>query len=636
MSLLVPGALILGLLAAPIILLYMLKLRRRDQVVSSTLLWQELVKDRTANAPWQRLRRNLLLLLQLLILAMLVLALARPYWQSSRGANGNLIVLLDSSASMQATDGEAGASRFVDAKAEVERLIDGLNIGDQMTLVLVGRTPSVPIAMTNDRPLLRQALKQAEPENGSADWASAFILAATTSQGLIDPRIVIISDGGLPETLPALPGEVAFIPVGRSDENLAITAMATRPAGEARDLLVSVANKGQSPGQAVLSLYIDNMLFDSQRIGIGADQASHLSWSVPAKANMIEGRLEAMTGTIDHLAIDNQAWAISGGQATHRVLLVSEENLFLERFFAIMPGYELVRVPKSDIEQWPEAGGEFDLYIFDGVTIPEQLPTGSILIINPQPGTGTEGPHPAIQVTGSFTETAITRLADDPLLTNVDWQAINIAEAQFVSAPGLATLVASETGPLVLAGEIDGRRVALLTFDLHRSDLPLQIAFPVIMANIVDWLNPGRVVAAEESPQPGAVVTLIPNARAESIAITHPDGTVTEISRQESGAPILFNDTQQIGVYTVSYRINSGEIRSEQFAINFFNPEESRIKPSDSVYIGSSEIVSDSDGFIRRWELWPYLLLAGLCILMIEWWATYQRGIRRPPFLKFK
>ena len=176
MSLLAPAALALGLLALPIILLYMLRLRRREQPVSSTWLWRELVRDRAANAPWQRLRRNLLLLLQLLILAALVLALARPALPLPGLGGGNAIVLLDASASMQAADGTTG-TRFDDARAAVDRLIGGLSGNDRLTLIHVGRAPQVLAAASADRPALRRALAAAAPENAAADWAAAFALA---------------------------------------------------------------------------------------------------------------------------------------------------------------------------------------------------------------------------------------------------------------------------------------------------------------------------------------------------------------------------------------------------------------------------------------------------------------------------
>ncbi|MCA9986938.1 MAG: BatA domain-containing protein, partial [Anaerolineales bacterium] len=105
-SFLTPLMLLLGLLAAPIILLYMLRLRRQEMLVSSTMLWQRLLRDREANAPWQKLRRNLLLILQLLILALLVFALARPFLPVPSVISGSVVVLLDGSASMLATDVE--------------------------------------------------------------------------------------------------------------------------------------------------------------------------------------------------------------------------------------------------------------------------------------------------------------------------------------------------------------------------------------------------------------------------------------------------------------------------------------------------------------------------------------------------
>ena len=104
MSFLTPLALIGGLLAIPVILMYMLRLRRREVTVSSTFLWQQILHNNEANTPWQRLKRNLLLLLQLLILALLVLALARPFIVVPAVSAGQIALLLDASASMNATD----------------------------------------------------------------------------------------------------------------------------------------------------------------------------------------------------------------------------------------------------------------------------------------------------------------------------------------------------------------------------------------------------------------------------------------------------------------------------------------------------------------------------------------------------
>ncbi|HQU35295.1 MAG TPA: BatA and WFA domain-containing protein, partial [Anaerolineales bacterium] len=201
MRLLTPLALTLAALAIPIILLYMLKLRRKQAQVSSTFLWQQLLREQQANAPWQKLKRNLLLLLQLLILAALVFALARPALQVPVVASGSVIVLLDASASMNATDGNP--TRFDSARDSVLDLINGLSPASSLTLILVAEKPQTLIAAETDKTLLRQALNNAQATQGVADWESAFALAAGAGG---NSTIVIVSDGGLPESgLPSLP-----------------------------------------------------------------------------------------------------------------------------------------------------------------------------------------------------------------------------------------------------------------------------------------------------------------------------------------------------------------------------------------------------------------------------------------------
>ena len=169
MNFLTPAFLGLAALAGPIILLYMLRLRRREIPVSSILLWQRLVQDREANAPWQKLRRNLLLLLQLLILAALVLSLARPFMPVPAVATGSVAVLIDASASMNASDMPGGATRFDAAQEQARNLMNELASTDVMTVIAVGATPQVLTPPTSDRAVLREAINRAEPSQASAD-----------------------------------------------------------------------------------------------------------------------------------------------------------------------------------------------------------------------------------------------------------------------------------------------------------------------------------------------------------------------------------------------------------------------------------------------------------------------------------
>ena len=198
MSFLTPLALVGGLLAIPIILLYMLRLRRREVTVSSTFLWQQLLQDKEANTPWQRLRRNLLLLLQLIILALLVFALARPFVIVPAVSAGQIALLLDASASMNATD-SADGTRFDEAKRRALEIVDTMNTDDTMTVIRAAGSPEVLVPYTSDRAMLRSAINGAQPSDASADWTSALTLAAAGSAGSVDFSAVIIGDGGLGE-----------------------------------------------------------------------------------------------------------------------------------------------------------------------------------------------------------------------------------------------------------------------------------------------------------------------------------------------------------------------------------------------------------------------------------------------------
>lgn len=626
MQFLAPAALALSLLAVPIVLLYMLRQKRSDRLVSSTLLWRELVRDRTANAPWQRLRRNLLLILQLLILAFLVLALARPALQLGGQVSGNLIVLLDASASMSATDGPGGSTRFQEGVSQVDRLIAGVGGGDAMTLIAVGGAPTVLSAASKDRNLLRAALNTSAPEHKAADWPAALALAGGLAQSMADPRIVIVSDGGLPEGLPAVAAAVSFLPVGHSGENMALATLGVRPTGERLSTLVNVRNEGPSDGQALISLYADGTLTDSRQVDVPAGESTTLTWELPATLQTIEARLEPMAGTPDYLEIDNRAWHVVESTGTQRVWLASNGNLFLERLLAILPGYEIVRVPGGEDGSTMPDEGEFAFYVFDGVPLPPTLPEGNLLIINPQTAETSES---FIQVTGHFTDTHSIVQTDDPLLRDVDWRSVNVAEAQNVTAPGLVPLINAAGGPLLLAGEVDGRRVVVLPFDLSRSDLPLQIAFPAIMANIAEWLNPGRAFTMDETPQPGSVVSLIPDAHSASIRVIKPDGEIEQLTPDDATETVLFTDTSQPGLYLVSSQDSDGGERSlGQFAINFNHPDESRIQPASTIRLGEIAVASGEGQANGVREIGPWLLGAGLIVLLVEWWVAYHRRAR--------
>lgn len=611
MGFLTPLALAFAALSVPILILYMLKLRRQDVPVSSTFLWQRLLRDREANVPWQRLRANLLLLLQLLALVLLTLALTQPFVATRTLVSGDhVVILLDASASMQATD--VAPSRFEVARRVVRQIVASLGTGSRATLIAVGPQPQALAAAGDDPAVLRRALDAVAPTNGPADWEAACALAASLV-GAGGTQVVIVSDGALPETLPALPGQMQFVGMGGDGDNLAIAALAVREGAAGPQVFLRVNNYGDADAEPVVEFYADGALFDARRLVLPArGEASLTLTDLPYGLQVLQARLAAE----DPLLLDNMAWAVHTPPASRRVLLISDGNLFLERALGALPGVELVRLSPNQ----PLPAEPYDLTVFDGV-LSDALPTGSLWLVAPpalpEAGLG--------EVRGVFTDTVITHIAqDDPLLRYVDLSEVHIRQARAVEMPPTARVLVEATGgPLLFVAERPEGRLAVLTFDLHDSDLPLQIAFPILTANLVDWLIPRGGADLPEIIRPGDLVAIRPDPEAVQVHVTAPDGSRTILPIGETQPALT---TGQLGVYQVrQFDRSEAVLQSVSFAVNLFDEGESDIVPREVVRVGQDEVRAAARESQGRREFWPWLAVAALCVLMAEWWAYHRR-----------
>ena len=618
MSFLAPSALWLLAAAIPILVLYMLKMRRKQVRVSSTLFWTRLMLDREANAPWQKLRRNLLLFLQLLILAALILAAARPAIQTPVIASGSVIALLDASASMNATDGNA--SRFEEARGSVLALIDGLPTGSSMTLVLVGAVPKVLAASENDKNLLRAALAKALPTQGSADWQAALALAAGAAHGSQGSTTVIVSDGGLPESgLPALPGDVRYVPVGSSDNNIAITALALRPTAKTPELFAEVTNYSQTDRSILLSFYLGETLLTARQMDLPAGSHKSLTLDqLPASSGVYKAQIkDAQGGALDALPLDDTAFAVYQASSARRVLLVSKGNLFLEQLLASLPGIQPYRT-LAGADGSPQIPSDpFDLYVLDGIYV-DQLTKGNLLMINPPA-------NPLFEVGGPFKQMDNVRVNPFDLTRYVDWSNIHVLQAETVKPPAWAdVLVQADGGPLVFAGETYGRRIAAVTFDLRQSDLPVQVAYPILFSNLINYLVPPSAFDATQSLHPGESLSILPPPDVKQIAIALPSKQV--ISYTPGASKLVFSDTSELGYYAVNF-IGKDASTADYFAVNLFDPSESDIRPRPTIQVGRTAVSPTASRQVGQQELWQWPAALALVLLLIEWQAYHRKQL---------
>lgn len=624
MAFLTPLALLAGLLSIPIILMYMLRLRRREIVVSSNMLWRQLLQDREANTPWQRLRRNLLLLLQLLILALLTLALARPYINVPAVSAGRIAVIIDASASMNATD-VADGTRLDDARRRAIEIIDTMGADDRMTVIRAAAQPQVLTGYTGDHAALRAAVESVGASSESADWNAALTLAAAGALGESETdavSVVIISDGGVGRAadLPPIPGAVRYVPIGQSGDNLALSALATRAQpNQPAQSFAQIVNHSDQDADTIFSLRIDGALVTAERYTIPAGGSLPIaSAALPEGFSYVEAALTRPSDSpfVDHLPTDDRAVALAPQTGTRRALVMTDGNLFLEQVLRTIPGIQPFRGdPALGLP-----GTGYDLYIFDGWQ-PPVLPTdGDLLIINPTVST------PLFEVGGLVEMSGAIRVQrGDPRMTFVDFSAVNLLHYKTVSAPWADALIEADAGALLLAGDVAGQQIAILSFDLRDSDLPLQIAFPVLIASLMDWYAPPSLIqGAEAAFRPGSSLALRLPPNADALRVMLPDGTARDLPPSASQ---VFAETGQLGLYRVEALREGAAVESALFAVNLFDPNESAIAPRPELTLGGTVIPqAQAVEEIGQRELWSLLALIGLVVLLVEWWVYHRRS----------
>lgn len=599
MTFLNPWAWLAALLAIPIVLLYMLRLQQTRVRVPSLLLWEAVLADRHANRPWQRLRRNWLLILQLLALFALVAALARPALPAPLTVRGRLIVLLDASASMQAREGET--TRFALAQRELRRLGDSFTADARIALILVDAQPRL-VLRDGDAQAFRRAVEQLTPGSGPADWASAAALAVGLATAP-DTLTLIVTDAAFDAPLPALPGEVRLLSVGNETPNVGIVAFALRRSGAGEQAFIRVRNAGPAAART-LTLYVDGAPWEQRPLTLPAEGEASITFDALPAFTWLEARLSPE----DALTLDDRAWVAAQPAQGGTVLLVTPDNPFLLRALRLLPGGLRVEVA-STLEA--AQGGDYGLLVADG-PVTGALPAVNLWAIAPAPGTPCGEPGAPYTVT-----TTIRGQWTHPLLTNVDWRDVYVARATAYTPPPEATvLIETGDGPLLWTVERGGQRVACLGFALRDSDLPLQVAFPILTANLVGWLLP-QTSSEPVLPLPAGVPwTLDLPADARGTLIT-PDGARLPWPPETlPTAP---------GLYRVDVESASGPA-TRVVALSLLDEAESDLRPRP-VSVGTRPLEPLQEGGGWR-EVGRYPLALALLLIVVEaavWWRRAPR-----------
>jgi hypothetical protein len=608
MSFLAPAAAALALTLPVIVALYFLRIRRPTRVVPALHLWPDAILDRQASVPWQRLRFSWLLLLQLLVAAFLVAAAVEPALPANASVSPHTIVMLDASASMQAHD--VSPSRFDEAKREVGVLIDQLGPQDRMTLIAVESTPRIVASAAGDHDAMHRALSGLTQTNGQADLSSALLVAAGIVRPGEDARAYLYSDG-IVEPLQAsfssgLPFPIEYHRIGVSGENVALTSLVVRTSAQTRAAYLRVRNFGQQSRSFSLDWRSDLGLIDVRAITLAGGQAQDVMLPVPDNATTVTAHIDGS----DNFALDDSVTAIARVPRVFRVLLVTTGNVFLEHALRLRNDFQLDVVDPSAYK----GAGAYAMAVFDRFS-PPALPDAPIVMVDPPAGSPLAG--------GAAVGIGRVRAADagDPLLTNVSLQDVHVARSQDLGASTFGrALITSVQTPLVLVRD-EPFRQALFGFDIHESDFPLRIGFPILVQNLSEWMLPPTVPA--NSFHPDESVTVVPESGATSVTVVRPDGSRRPLG---TGAVATFGDTDLVGVYTVEQTV-AGKTDRSWFAVNLFSDAISQLAPVDHLTLPPAKVAATAalahPGFLG---IWPLIAVLGLVLVLAEWLA-FHRGL---------
>ncbi|MCC6145386.1 MAG: BatA and WFA domain-containing protein [Candidatus Hydrogenedentes bacterium] len=603
-----------------VILLYLLKLRRTEVVISSTMLWTKSLQDLTANAPFQRLRKNLLLFLQILILVLLAIALARPFVKAEGNRGDNLCVIIDRSASMQTM--ESGATRMAEARNAALRLVDDMRGGDKMMVVSFAEKADVLCELTDDKFRLRQAIESIEAADTRSNIRDVMLIARSLAPDNPDVEVVVpdlslilISDGKLSDLaeLGSLSMNMNFLQIGATNNNAGITAFSVRApqAGEERQCFVLAYNDAPEPLTTTLSLLLDGDLLAVEEVSLPATGGQEVVFELPAVES---GVLQARIDSADTLGVDNQAWLVLQPDAYLDVLLVTDSDAvsayFLRRVLGLDPRVELSSTTPTEYT----GATAHDLVIFNNWS-PPALPQGSLLFVNALP------PLSGLQARGAIENPPV--LATDPrhpVMRFLNPGNIRVERAiDFALPEGAQGLVTTTNGALVADMSQGGQQIVVIGFDLSESNWPLHLSFPLFIQNLLSWVPRGNA-AAEGALQTGQPLELFPRPDTTTVTVIDPAGGRHAVDLDPT-RPVYYGGTTQAGVYEVI----AGE-SIERYACNLVDRNESAVTPAESLNLGRTEVVAQKGSVQMNRELWRWLALAALAVLALEWWIYSRRA----------
>ncbi len=611
----------LFLAAIPLVVLYFLKLRRPRMEVPSLVLWHSVVNDQRVNSPFQKFRRNLLLLLQLILLGLLVLALTQPFIASSAGSAEFTPVLIDCSASMAAIDPATGKTRLELVQDEVRNLIENLRSDQQLALFSFASTGRRLTEFTNDRRMLLQALESITATDVPAELDDVLRMTAAYTTSFPIREVLLLTDGNLPPSVEfELPFRLDVRRLQLTAANLGITEMSARRSGPQEwDIFIRVSASSEELLTADLQLYLNEEQLFTERISASAGEGERLVFPVVSAGRAIlEARL--VPGDEDALRTDNQCW-LSLPEARSLQVLTYGRLPAWQRAVGVLEGVEQEALEDGVPEQT-----EYDLIISN-----RELPAGIsgrqklFVDVIPADLAGLVEKRDGVSLVTDWNRTS-------PLLQHVSLGEVQIGDMPAwgkgagvgeLEERGYEVLAEGSSGPLILQKREGLQTSWWFTFQTERSTLQHRVAFPILVANAVDT----SLRQASLSEVAAAPTGVLPPLQLEPATVY----TVrTEQGEEVQGRSGVTGLLTGIGAATVGrYEVSDGSDVVAVVGTGLLSLSETSLSAVEELSFAEVSVDAETTVVLDTDQpLWWGLAMGAFLVMLLEWWYFQRvRGV---------
>lgn len=579
----------------PVIMLYILKRKYKEEVISSSLLWKEVYKNTRANAPWEKFKKNIMLLLQIIIILSVILALMSPFISIGGKSYKNVIMVIDNTASMNTIYDDSN-SRLEQGKTLAKEYLNSTKEGTNTYIISYDGTSNLLLNGDFNKSNASSIIDKISTSYGSGDISDVVSFVKAIGDGIGEEyEALIFTDKQV--AISDINGRIVYL--GNSGLNGSVDNVSHKFVDDKVKVIANVTNNGDSLYEGDFSLYNGEELVAVEGVTLQVGESKTLSFQLDSlNSDYLKGELSRK----DILIEDNTYYHVVNENKVKKILLVTDENVFLEKAFGIIENTEVYKT--NDVSNITD-NDEYDLYVFDN-KMPEVMPRkGSILFINPNSNeffNVLEGGEigQATAVKGS-----VSSYLEDTQFT--------LSEYNIIETPYYGTnILTIDDNSIGFKGEINDRKIAALSFDLHSTDFALKKEFPILIYELGEELISTGMVYSNNFKAGEKIVVKSSDFESE-INVTYPTG---DIKGLKSGEEV--NGELALGIYKINQNDNN-----ESFSVNFPTLSESdtsveTIGENDNIVHGKSNLKS---GF----NLTPIFILLAMLVVAFEW-ILYKKG----------